>query len=447
MRLRLRHFVLVQSVNCGSTISDRRYDGRRDFGQRGVGRPDRGAARPARRCRPCACSPTVSASAPATVAKAYQALRQRGVVETAGRNGTRVRPRPAGRHRPLAACASRRRPARVDLATGEPDPRLLPGARPAAAPRSPRRRPCRSAYATPACCPSWPSSPRRRLAADGVPTPSRAHRHRRRAGRHRAPARRPPAPRRPGRRRGPGLGQPPRPGRRARPASRCRSPVDDEGPDRRPAPRAALAAGVRALVVTSPRAEPDRRGGQRRAAPRPCAPSSPAHPEVLVIEDDHAAELAGGAAARRWPARPRSWAFLRSVSKPYGPDLRVAVARRRRGDRRPGRRPDAARRRLGLHAAAAPGRRAVAGPGGRGGGRSRRRDSYERRRDRPARRRCRRARRRVHRPDRHQRLGAGRATRPARSPRCATRGTRSRPARSSASTRRRVSGSPSARST
>jgi DNA-binding transcriptional MocR family regulator len=48
------------------------------------------------------------------------------------------------------------------------------------------------------------------------------------------------------------------------------------------------------------------------------------HPGVLLVEDDHAAELAGV------PLHPlagttASWAFLRSVSKPYGPDLRLAV--------------------------------------------------------------------------------------------------------------------------
>ena len=45
---------------------------------------------------------------------------------------------------------------------------------------------------------------------------------------------------------------------------------------------------------------------------------------MLVIEDDHAAELAGV------PLHPlagatAAWAFVRSVSKPYGPDLRLAV--------------------------------------------------------------------------------------------------------------------------
>ena len=48
------------------------------------------------------------------------------------------------------------------------------------------------------------------------------------------------------------------------------------------------------------------------------------HPETLVVEDDHAAELAGV------PLSPlagttSAWAFVRSLSKPYGPDLRLAV--------------------------------------------------------------------------------------------------------------------------
>jgi len=43
-----------------------------------------------------------------------------------------------------------------------------------------------------------------------------------------------------------------------------------------------------------------------------------------VIEDDHAAELAEVPLAPLAGAG-NSWAFIRSLSKPYGPDLRVAV--------------------------------------------------------------------------------------------------------------------------
>ncbi|HKT02204.1 MAG TPA: GntR family transcriptional regulator, partial [Rugosimonospora sp.] len=66
---------------------------------------------------------------PGTVAAAYRSLRQRGIVETAGRNGTRVRDHP-----PVAAT---RRAVRspvpddvLDLSSGAPDPRLLPDLRP-----------------------------------------------------------------------------------------------------------------------------------------------------------------------------------------------------------------------------------------------------------------------------------------------------------------------------
>ena len=45
---------------------------------------------------------------------------------------------------------------------------------------------------------------------------------------------------------------------------------------------------------------------------------------MLVIEDDHAAELAG-VPLNLLAGATRSWAYVRSVSKPYGPDLRLAV--------------------------------------------------------------------------------------------------------------------------
>jgi DNA-binding transcriptional MocR family regulator len=98
--------------------------------------------------------------------------------------------------------------------------------------------------------------------------------------------------------------------------------VDEDGPTESGL-RRALAAGARAVVVTTRAHNPTGAtvGRSRAAALRRVLR---AHPGVLLIEDDHAAELA------RVPLHPlagatTNWAFVRSVSKPYGPDLRLAV--------------------------------------------------------------------------------------------------------------------------
>src|SRR5262249_48902045 len=99
-------------------------------------------------------------------------------------------------------------------------------------------------------------------------------------------------------------------------------PVDDEGPTGSGL-RDALASGVAAIVVTT-RAQTPTGAAVSPARAAVLRPILAAHPDVLVIEDDHAAELAEVPLAPLAGAGP-TWAFMRSVSKPYGPDVRVAL--------------------------------------------------------------------------------------------------------------------------
>jgi DNA-binding transcriptional MocR family regulator len=99
-------------------------------------------------------------------------------------------------------------------------------------------------------------------------------------------------------------------------------PVDADGPTV-DGLKAALDAGAAAVVVTSRAQNPT---GAAVSAVRAAAlrPLLAARPHVLSIEDDHAAELADVPLAPLAEAG-RSWAFVRSVSKPFGPDLRLAL--------------------------------------------------------------------------------------------------------------------------
>jgi DNA-binding transcriptional MocR family regulator len=256
---------------------------------------------------------------PATVAKAYQDLRQRGVLETAGRHGTRVRARPTvvgARAEQLLPVP----PGAADLASGHPDLRLLPSL-------APHLRALADEMHTPqgylgTTVPELVDEARARLTADGVPMADADLTVT--AGALDAIERLLTAHLRPDDAVGvedPGwanmldlvaaLGLRPVP-----------MPVDDDGPT--PAGVAdALAAGVRALVVTTRAHNPTGAavGAQRATALRRVLAG---RPDVLLIEDDHAAELAGV------PLHPlagstAAWAFVRSASKPYGPDLRIAV--------------------------------------------------------------------------------------------------------------------------
>ncbi len=261
---------------------------------------------------------TELAVSPATVARAYQELRQRGLVVTAGRHGTRVRPRP-----PVAGSRSVLLPPPApgvrDLALGQPDPRLLPPLGPHLATLAEQIGPP-AGYANRALLPDLADAARERLTADGVPAGELTVTGGALDGIERL------------------LGAHLRPGDAVavedpgwanlldlvaalglRPIG---VPVDDDGPTEAGV-EAALTLGARALVVTSRAQNPTGAAVSAERADRLRALLAD-RSDLLLIEDDHAAELA------RVPLHPLagatpSWAFVRSVSKPYGPDLRLAV--------------------------------------------------------------------------------------------------------------------------
>ncbi|WP_204911491.1 aminotransferase class I/II-fold pyridoxal phosphate-dependent enzyme [Microlunatus spumicola] len=249
--------------------------------------------------------------APGTVASAYRTAAQRGLVETRGRNGTRVRPRPAVAVRDGGGPVPE---GVVDLASGQPAASLLPRLDPA------RLGWDRAAAPDGLVLPALADLARQRLGADGVDAE-----HLTLAGGGLDAIRRVLAARL-----APGdavaVEDPGWPnlldllassGFRAVPVR-----VDQAGPDAASL-AAALRNGARAVVVTSRAQNPT---GAYVTAERATALRRvlAGHPDVVVVEDDHAAELAGVPLAPLAGAT-QAWAFVRSLSKPYGPDLRLAV--------------------------------------------------------------------------------------------------------------------------
>lgn len=250
---------------------------------------------------------------PTTVAAAYRALRLRGLVTSDGRRGTRVGPRPAlGIRRPASEAPAGLR----DLASGNPSPALLP---PLAAALAAAAAPV-SLYGEPAEDPELVALAVRELEGDGIAAGSLAvvggaldgiervlQAHLGTGDRVAVED--------------PGytgvldlvatLGLEPVP-----------VAIDDSGPEP-DALRRALRRGCRALIVT-PRAQNPTGAALDPARAKDLRRVLDAHPDVLLVEDDHAGPVAGAKALTLARGRER-WAHVRSVSKWLGPDLRLSV--------------------------------------------------------------------------------------------------------------------------
>ena len=98
--------------------------------------------------------------------------------------------------------------------------------------------------------------------------------------------------------------------------------IDDSGPLAADLNRA-LKLGAKAFILT-PRAQNPSGGALDRKRAAELRQVLAAFPEVVLIEDDHAGQVAGAPAITLSGGRAY-WAMVRSVSKSLGPDLRVSV--------------------------------------------------------------------------------------------------------------------------
>lgn len=245
--------------------------------------------------------------AAATVAAAYRMLQHRGVVAAEGRRGTRVRPAA-----PVASPTPPPLPRGVrDLASGNPDLDLLP--------KSFEQRLYRDDLNDPRLI----ALAQKQFAADRVPAKriavvsgaldgiERVLRELTRAGDRVA------------------IEDPGFTGVIDLLAALSLVPVsvsvDDEGPIASSL-RGALRS-ARAFIVT-PRAQNPTGAAITPRRARELRAVLDQHPDVVVIEDDHAGQIAGARYVTLVHGRDRGrerWAVVRSVSKPLGPDLRLAL--------------------------------------------------------------------------------------------------------------------------
>lgn len=251
---------------------------------------------------------------PVTVAAAYRRLHARGIVIGEGRRGTRVRPNPASPGLPAD-----QRPAvegLIDLATGNPDPDLLPpvgGALGslAGAPHlygEPPLHPRLAAFAAGEFAADGIDAAHLTLASGGLDAMDRLFREHLRPG-DRIAVEDPSVPAL--------LDLIGASGLQPLPVS-----MDDEGllPD---SLAQAIGRGARSVIVTA-RAQNPTGAALSKARADELTRVLMTHREVLVIENDPAGPVAGVPYATVCSGLTR-WAVVRSVSKFLGPDLRLAV--------------------------------------------------------------------------------------------------------------------------
>ena len=251
------------------------------------------------------------AVSPATVAAGYRTLKQRGLVNASGRRGTAVATQP-----PLLVRRARPLPPDVrDLARGNPDPSLLPPLAPALARIDTEHK----LYGEPAKLDRLVEHARGDFGADGVHGEiaivggaldgiERVLQTRLRSGDAIA------------------VEDPtwPRITDLVHALGFVPTPVAlDEDGFIPAALERALRAGVQAIIVT-PRGQNPTGAALDARRGRTLRELIAAYPDVLVVEDDYVAAVAGAEYVPLHGSTPH-WAVIRSLSKVVGPDLRIAL--------------------------------------------------------------------------------------------------------------------------